>query len=59
MTTPILPSRSLLDPNKNTQHQYVKADHTDLKAQWSAWFAEQRKPETDESYQRSAIEETR
>lgn len=59
MTTFTQPSRSLLDPNKATQHQYVRSEHTDLKAQWASFFAEHRKPETAESYQRSVIEETR
>ena len=31
----------------------------DLKAQWAQFFAEHKKPETDESYQRSVLEETR
>ena len=39
--------------------KYVKAQDTNLKAQWAQFFAEHKKPETDESYQRSVLEETR
>ena len=31
MSAPVRPTRSLFDPNKQTQHQYVNKDHSDIR----------------------------
>lgn len=55
----VLPTKSLFDPNKAQQHQYVPSNSTDVAATWARFRAEHAKQETSESYQRDVLAEHR
>lgn len=53
----VLPTKSLFDPNKAQQHQYVPSNSTDVAATWARFRAEHAKPMDGDQYQRDAIAE--
>lgn len=55
----VLPTKSLFDPNKAQQHQYVHSSNTNIAVTWAKWRKAHEVATTDHNYQRDVLAEAR